>query len=73
MSSNSSSDDEDYRSPRSGGGNRAWKDFIREEDEQDSRGGRSLLDDDPFGDRAQVNKPRAHVWYDYAYVVGGLS
>lgn len=63
-----SSDEEDYsRNPTSStGGNRAWKDFVQEEEA--NRG--SLLDDDPFGDAAQVDadtpgaydRPRAHVW-----------
>lgn len=64
---NSSSDEEDIgRNPStSAGGNRAWKDFVREEEA--NRG--SLLDDDPFGDSAEApdtpglyDRPRAHVW-----------
>lgn len=64
-----SSDEEDYyrnreASSSSNAGNRAWKDFVNE----DERGGKNLLDDDPFGDSAGVStpgaydRPRAHVW-----------
>lgn len=69
----SSSDEDDYNRASSSAGpsgsnNRAWKDFVNEDE---ARNDRNLLDpDDPFGDSAGVevstpgiyDKPRAHVW-----------
>jgi hypothetical protein len=66
MPDRSSDEENDTRgASTSAGGNRAWKDFVQEEEA--NRG--SLLDDDPFGDSAEAadtpsayERPRAHVW-----------
>lgn len=62
----SSSDEDDYRPSASTSNNKAWKDFVPENE----RAAGGLLDpDDPFADTAEAttpgvySKPRAHVWY----------